>query len=90
MKEYRERNMGTLPEQLTSNLQILERLQAQLQDTRQRLGDTRARLAGLQSPQNATQVLPATPERAAVGNSNDPVSFVRSWSSSKPLHQPTS
>ena len=73
MKEYRERNMGTLPEQLTSNLQILERLQAQLQDTRQRLGDTRARLVGLQSPQTAAQALPATPERAAVGNSNDPV-----------------
>jgi polysaccharide chain length determinant protein (PEP-CTERM system associated) len=72
MKEYRERNMGTLPEQLTSNLQILERLQAQLQDTRQRLGDARARLAGFQYQQNEAQVLPATPETEAVGNSNDP------------------
>jgi polysaccharide chain length determinant protein (PEP-CTERM system associated) len=72
MKEYRERNMGTLPEQLASNLQIMERLQAQLQDTRQRLGDARARLAGFQYQQNATPALSAAAEQVAVGKTNDP------------------
>ncbi|MFO7642917.1 MAG: GNVR domain-containing protein [Desulfosarcina sp.] len=72
MKEYRERTMGELPEQLTSNLQILERLQTQLQDTRQRLGDARARLAGFQYQQNATPALSAAAEQAAVGKTNDP------------------
>ena len=31
LKEYRRNNMGELPEQLESNLRILDRLQAQLE-----------------------------------------------------------
>jgi polysaccharide chain length determinant protein (PEP-CTERM system associated) len=72
MKEYRESNMGALPEQLDSNLRILERLQAQLESARLRLNDSRVRLAGFQKQRESTPALPVATEGATVGNSMDP------------------
>jgi polysaccharide chain length determinant protein (PEP-CTERM system associated) len=47
IKNYRKSNMGELPEQLETNLRILERLQADLNGRQQSLRDARSRLAGL-------------------------------------------
>ena len=49
IKEYRKTNMGELPEQLETNLRILERLQENLTDRQQSLRDARSRLADLNS-----------------------------------------
>ena len=47
IKNYRKANMGELPEQLETNLRILERLQEDLTDRQQSLRDARSRLAEL-------------------------------------------
>jgi polysaccharide chain length determinant protein (PEP-CTERM system associated) len=49
IKEYRRTNMGELPEQLETNLRILERLQEDLSDRQQSLRDARSRLSELNS-----------------------------------------
>ncbi len=49
LKIYREAHMGELPEQLESNLRILDRLQEHLGESQQRLSDAKIRLASLQS-----------------------------------------
>jgi polysaccharide chain length determinant protein (PEP-CTERM system associated) len=49
LKDYRERNMGGLPEQLESNLRILDRLQEQLGDKRESLLDAKNRLAAIEN-----------------------------------------
>lgn len=49
MKEYREKYMGELPEQLPSNLKILERLQEQLSERREMMRDARNRLTSLEN-----------------------------------------
>jgi len=49
LKRYRESNMGKLPEQLESNLQILDRLQEHLGDSQQGLAEAKIRLATLQN-----------------------------------------
>jgi len=49
MKEYRKGNMGELPEQLESNLRILDRLQEQLIDRQTRLSDAKNRLVALEN-----------------------------------------
>jgi len=49
MKEYRKQNMGELPEQLESNLRILDRLQEQQIDRQTRLSDAKNRLALLEN-----------------------------------------
>ena len=49
IKEYRENNMGELPEQLQSNLAILSRMQENLTDRRQSLRNLKLQLAELQS-----------------------------------------
>ena len=49
LKKYRETYMGELPEQLGSNLSILDRLQEQLVERQQSLGEARIRLAALQN-----------------------------------------
>ncbi len=49
IKNYRKTNMGELPEQLETNLRILERLQENLTDRQQNLRDARTRLAELKS-----------------------------------------
>ena len=49
LKEYREKYMGGLPEQLESNLRILERLQEQLGAEKASLRDARNRLSMLKN-----------------------------------------
>ena len=47
IKNYRKTNMGELPEQLETNLRILERFQQNMTDRQQSLRDARSRLAEL-------------------------------------------
>ena len=49
LKEYRKTYMGELPEQLESNLRILDRLQDQLTEQQQRLSEAKIQLASLQN-----------------------------------------
>jgi len=72
LKEYRELNMGALPEQLDSNLRILERLQAQLDSDRLRLNDARVRLAGFLKQRESAAASSVPTEGTAVGDFMDP------------------
>lgn len=57
LKEYRKTYMGELPEQLESNLRILDRLQDQLAAQQQELSQARIQLASLQNrSQNPTPI----------------------------------
>ena len=47
IKNYRKANMGELPEQLETNLRILERLQEDLSNRQESLRDARSRLSAL-------------------------------------------
>ena len=49
LKSYREAYMGGLPEQLDSNLRILDRLQEQLVERRQNLTDAKGRLVAMEN-----------------------------------------
>jgi polysaccharide chain length determinant protein (PEP-CTERM system associated) len=49
IKEYRKSNMGELPEQLETNLRVLDRMQASLNEQQQNLREARSRLAELKS-----------------------------------------
>ncbi|PIE69563.1 MAG: protein GumC [Deltaproteobacteria bacterium] len=49
LKQYRELYMGELPEQLDSNLRILDRLQEYLSESLQSYGDAKIRLANIQN-----------------------------------------
>jgi uncharacterized protein involved in exopolysaccharide biosynthesis len=49
LKTYRESNMGQLPEQLDSNLRILERLQEHLSESQQSLSEAKVRLVTIQN-----------------------------------------
>ena len=49
LKDYRENYMGGLPEQLDSNLRILDRLQEQLVERRQNLTEAKSRLGAMES-----------------------------------------
>jgi polysaccharide chain length determinant protein (PEP-CTERM system associated) len=49
LKRYRESYMGELPEQLDSNLRILDRLQEHLGDSQQSYSDAKIRMATLQN-----------------------------------------
>ncbi len=53
IKNYRKTYMGELPEQLETNLRILDRLQQNLNDQQQNVRDGRARLAELNSQASA-------------------------------------
>ncbi|NNL41093.1 MAG: protein GumC [Desulfobacterales bacterium] len=53
LKDYRERNMGGLPEQLDSNLRILDQKQEQLAERRQNLIDAQSRLAAMENNTNS-------------------------------------
>jgi len=55
MKEYRRTYMGELPEQLESNLRILDRLQEQMLDRHTRLSDAKNRLSALTNTINASK-----------------------------------
>jgi polysaccharide chain length determinant protein (PEP-CTERM system associated) len=45
LREFRQRNMGELPEQMDANLRILESLQRQLEERKERLRDEKVRLS---------------------------------------------
>jgi len=66
IKDYRERNMGSLPEELEANLRILDRLQVQLGEKQESLRDASNRLDMLE---NQTSEQPVQQE---IGNSTDP------------------
>ncbi len=74
LKEHRKKYMGQLPEQLQSNLAILERLQTQLTDRRQSLREEKNRLTVIE--QQIASPPPAPIQRAgqtpaAVGESSN-------------------
>lgn len=60
LKNYRESNMGELPEQLDSNLRMLDRLQQHLNESQQRFSETKIKLAALQNQSEALMQQPAT------------------------------
>ena len=49
LKDFRENHMGELPDQLASNLMVLERLQQQLSDKQKSLRDEKSRLSSLEN-----------------------------------------
>ncbi len=49
LKDFRETHMGELPDQLASNLMVLERLQQQLSDKQKSLRDEKNRLSSLEN-----------------------------------------
>jgi polysaccharide chain length determinant protein (PEP-CTERM system associated) len=55
IKEYRKTYMGELPEQLDTNLRILDRLQEDLNDRQQSIREARVRLAELNSASSRSQ-----------------------------------
>ena len=58
LKEYREKYMGGLPEQLESNLRVLDRLQEQMSTRQASLADSRNRLAIIKSQISEDQRMP--------------------------------
>ena len=67
LKNYRESYMGELPEQLDSNLRILDRLQEHLGESQQGLSDAKIRLATLQ---NEAAALKEQPAKVVMGGNN--------------------
>jgi polysaccharide chain length determinant protein (PEP-CTERM system associated) len=66
LKNFREAHMGELPDQLESNLMVLERLQQQLSDKQTSLRDEKNRLISLENQlqlvrEQATLTVPAAP-----------------------------
>jgi len=53
LEAFRTSNMGELPEQLETNLRVLDRLQEQLTSQQENLRDARSRLASLQNQASA-------------------------------------
>jgi len=64
LEAYRTSNMGELPEQLETNLRILDRLQEQLTERQEGLRDARSRLAMLRNQASAGLL----PDQAAAGD----------------------
>ncbi len=62
LKDYREKYMGGLPEQLESNLRILDRMQEQLGERRQNLADAKNRLIEIENGISQAQSLQPTGE----------------------------
>lgn len=55
IKNYRKANMGELPEQLETNLRILERFQDDLSDRQQSLREAKIRLSGMKNQATTRQ-----------------------------------
>lgn len=55
LKQYREAYMGELPEQLDSNLRILDRLQEHLSESQQSLSEAKIRLVAIQNEAAASR-----------------------------------
>ena len=60
LKQYREKYMGELPEQLDSNLRILDRLQERLSESQQSLSEAKIRLASIQNEATASRAQSTT------------------------------
>ena len=60
LKDYRESYMGELPEQLDSNLRILDRLQDHLNESQQNLAEAKIRLVALQNDAVQSRNQPTT------------------------------
>jgi polysaccharide chain length determinant protein (PEP-CTERM system associated) len=60
LKDYRESYMGELPEQLDSNLRILDRYQEQLNENQQNLAEAKIRLVALQNEAAQPRSQPTT------------------------------
>ena len=60
LKGYRESYMGELPEQLDSNLRILDRLQEHLGESQQNLSEAKIRLVALQNEAAVSRDQPTT------------------------------
>ncbi len=73
LKNYREANMGGLPEQLESNMRVLDRLQEQLNTTRQSLMDAKNRLALTERMISENQTIIAQEGQAAIETTTDPM-----------------
>jgi polysaccharide chain length determinant protein (PEP-CTERM system associated) len=75
LKKFREKNMGELPEQLDSNLRILERLNQQLAQKEESLRSARVSLAALESEmaikQSALAAMAPPPGPATSGRENE-------------------
>ncbi len=75
LKKFREKNMGELPEQLDSNLRILERLNQQLAQKEESLRSARVSLAALESEiaikQSALAALAPLPGPTAPGRESE-------------------
>ncbi|WP_319525834.1 XrtA system polysaccharide chain length determinant [uncultured Desulfosarcina sp.] len=59
-KQYREKFMGELPEQLDSNLRILDRLQERLSENQKSLSEAKIRLASIQNEATALKAQSTT------------------------------
>lgn len=66
LEEYRRVNMGELPEQLPSNLAILERLEQQLRQVHQNLRDEKNRLLIVETQLKFAQQMSPSPASAAL------------------------
>jgi polysaccharide chain length determinant protein (PEP-CTERM system associated) len=75
LKKFREKNMGELPEQLDSNLRILDSLKSQLTQKEDSLRNARVSLAALESEmsirQGAIAAMLPPPGAAATGRENE-------------------
>ena len=78
LKEYRKTYMGELPEQLESNLRILDRLQDQLGERQQSLSEAKIHLASLQNlSQGSTGIGSVNTDQGTNQNANDINSLYR-------------
>ena len=76
LKDFRETHMGELPEQLASNLMVLERLQQQLSDKQTSLRDEKNRLISLENQlQLVREQASMTVATAPVPNNSEPTTL---------------
>jgi protein tyrosine kinase modulator len=75
LKQYRSRYMGELPEQLETNLRILDRLQETLNDRQQALREEKARLLLIEKQIQSAQEQPGIIASGA-GSAPDPLSEI--------------
>ncbi len=73
IKDYRRANMGELPEELSSNLRTLDRLQAQLIEKQQNLRDAKNRLAGVENQMSNLEMV-ASAARTQAGSAGQALS----------------
>jgi polysaccharide chain length determinant protein (PEP-CTERM system associated) len=76
LKDFRETHMGELPDQLASNLMVLERLQQQLSDKQKSLRDEKNRLISLENQiQRTREQASRTVANAAIPEDREPITL---------------